>query len=226
MKNALTPSTGRFEFTSAGAMHAYFRGQPDANNSLILDLLPQAAIDYINANPLHTYYIDAVLRLTAPPVKTPSPATGPWMVGFANHTAYTQSDTFFGYLHLSDSDLSDAQNKLAYPAVGTSGIIGNASSSPATGPVIISQVGRTGLPSNWSTSFRYLVNWVPPKTLGGNVQYGSSFILYSATVKDLTASGQTYAQMQTLRNNQRSADFGTGGRYDSETWTDPTAVVW
>ena len=42
----------------------------------------------------------------------------------------------------------------------------------------------------------------------------------------LTASGRTYAAVKAIRDAQVAAEFGAGGRYDGEVYTDPSTVTW
>lgn len=65
-----------------------------------------------------------------------------------------------------------------------------------------------------------------PKQSGSNIAGGMSFIFYSAYVEDMSVSGRRWQDISAWRIAQKNADFGAGGRYFGETWTDPAAAVW
>lgn len=212
------------ELTSAGALHGFFNNAEPSNTIGSYRIaLPQALIDYIHANNGNTFYLDAVIRGTQEPVYISSPVGTDWMVGIS--TGGSGGETLFGIRNLGDTDLPDTNNHLIYPASSWTGVELSRRDLWMQGPAM-AQTMRSGNPVDFDSSAKGEVNWQGPSAPGSVLQGGQSYIFYSLYIEDCTVSGRTLTEIRAWRDSQFSSDFGPGGRYSNEVWTDPVTYSW
>lgn len=227
--NSFASDTGAVELTSAGALHAYVNNALSGSGSFEVDILPDALRDYILANPAHNYYVGSVLRRTAEAVEVASPNSIDPFLGIYKSGDFSGGGSWYMTGWEADSDDDDNTNTYVYPTAGYSTAIGVARGVLTLNAVAHSKAGRqVSNPGNWLEGDTIIGRafWRQPRAPGGTLQGGTSFILYSLYVEDLTVSGRTYNEVNALRTAQVAADFAGGGRYDGETWTNPAGVSW
>lgn len=225
---------GRLELTSAGGLHGYVN--PVSGNSAqiaAINILPAPLLAFIQANPAFEFYMDSVVRRTAEPVEIASSNGGsaPAYVAIRDGSQTGGSNTFYGLYMLSNTGNSAAQNTLLYPAGSWTAVSTgyNEDALELDAPALNSIARAYELPSAWASTtdpIRGRVQWTPPVSPGGTLQHGTSFILYSVYLECLTLSGRTHAEIRALRQAQLDTEFGPGGLYHTETWTNPTSVSW
>jgi len=217
----------RFEMTSGGGLHVYMN--PVAGSSRIdLTFMPDQLRDYILANPTNDYYFDAVIRRTSKGIQISSPSKTTPYVGFYEAGSLDASAAFL-LDGEHDSDETDADNFTLYPRASDSNI--GRSESTVIDDVAVWNAAAisslsAGLQAATPADVYGRVMWNDAASPGGITQGAPSFVVYSIMIEDLTVSGRTWATVSALREAQFDAEFGTGGKYDSETWTDVDAVAW
>lgn len=227
--------SGAFEQTSKGALHGYFNtavaAGVAATENWRLDL-PQALVDYVVANPTHSYYVDAVLRSTADPKKYTSSLTQvPPLAAItviSSGAAGGGTEALFQVKNLANSTLSDAQACQVLPAASYDYVDFQARDLWQPAPLLShARVGRSGgLPADFDAEAVGFVRWAGVANSGANLAGGQSFVLYSLYVEDCTVSGRLNSAVRAWREAQVATDFAIGGRYHGEAWTDPAGVSW
>lgn len=224
MSDVGSGAASRLERTSKNALHGFFDQTVASAGTQDFKIgLPQCLIDYIIANDGHEFYFDAIIRGTQDPVYNAAANSLAWMGGIFDGTS--ASDTQFGFKNQSDSDLSDANNHLIYPASSYDGVLfsGRDIWSDALSHI---RAARESNATSLGSETVGEVAWVGPKAPGDILQGGSGFVFYNMYIEDCTASDRSYVDALAWRTAQYAIDFAEGGRYYGETWTDPASAVW
>lgn len=100
------------------------------------------------------------------------------------------------------------QTSITGPQAG--GVIPWGSSSLAPG------IGSTGVITNGAV--------FDPTSNSSNKDKADSHIIYRVYLEDLTISGRTYATVEAADGALFTAAFGTGGRFNGDTFTNPTTI--
>jgi hypothetical protein len=214
------------ELTSKGALHGMMRLVSGVQTlAYTIDMLPAAIAAYIAANPTHAYYSDMVIRVT----RAPNRASGGGIRYNAYVTAGGTSTTQILVAPMGqDTDSGKAFSNYMVPSASQSRRSFGQDVSLNTGSILHPAIATSGeLPqAGWPNSNPVVgrLLWAPPANT--TVLGGASFILYSIYLEDLTTSGRTPAQVAATRAAMNVIDFGSGGRYEGDTFTDPETIIW
>lgn len=210
---------GKFERTGKGGFHGIVSQANALNQNADTAgvVWPTSVKDYLAANQSHDFYVSTWLRFTRL-------ATG--TRGTARHGLIdTSTGSFFAGLGvLMTNDNQDLQG----PSGGPTGK--HTTGLDALGaPAYAAWSGPTTKPSGASSGASGGAGWGP----SGNISYAffpnanqhwASWILYRLYLEDLTVSGRTFAQVDALDFAAYTAAFAAGGRYNGDTFTNPTTI--
>lgn len=216
-------SYGLIERSGKGGLHVAVR-----QSSAIAELhgynieLPDAVMSYMIANPAHNYYVSQWRKLTRAAAST-SPDGAKTFVGIEASGA----GGFSRHCHVSGQELPQSSNRIGRNVYGaglnalgdTAAAISGpytAGSSPtpstaqyATGLArSVGQFGSVQRQNNYSVLLAALPSWV----------------FYRAYIEDLTVSGRTHAEVAAIDETLFNESFGSGGRFDGDTYTAPATV--
>ncbi|AOZ68727.1 hypothetical protein LPB142_04855 [Rhodobacter xanthinilyticus] len=228
-ENSFAAGEALFELTSAGALHCAINQSIAAQTHGVEIGHSQEVLDYMAANVGHVFYADF---LTAPTSLNAYSATITYtsvgwdcLIGDRNVT--DELDLFVGFKIVPSSAVGQRYYR---PNAVSSTVLGVAGSNPSTDTRWHFATARevtSGLDfTNYRASFRWRGSraW-SGGSVNGNVG-GQSHVFYSSYIEDLTVSGRPYSSVYAMRAAQIAADFGAGGRYYGESWTNPASVVW
>ena len=220
-------STGRLERTAKGGLHVIMpTGTVDAALGVAIPM-PAAIVNYLAANPGHAIFASLWGYLTRPTDGTqgwaaadsgdPSGAGSgsSLLFSFGNDgTNYPAGSTRVGFRRAPAGAWRPSGNANIAP----SPFILNNGLTGYTGTVGAARRGKAFAVGASGTQFRPF----PGAATGGN----PSGVFYRFYMEDLTVSGRTYAQLDTLDFAAYTAQVLTaGGRYYGDTYTSPSAVA-
>lgn len=220
----MSGAKGSLERTKKGGIHVIFS---QVNNTDATDrtrytlILPQPIRAYLDANTDHSIFLSvwgrSTRRTTANPAQVVSLAgldagTGSYRAFINENGANRPSsgDTYLGSRGSGAVPLGNYIQNIA--AKGTVGSY-KSDASP-TERARLWAIGNIGLLNTYNAGEQ-------PAPLG----HSGSHILYRAYLEDLTVSGRTYAQVDSMDNDYYTEEVLTpGGRYYGDTFTNPTTL--
>lgn len=171
--------------------------------------------DYLEANILtHQFYVSSWIRLTRKAITNSAiQSVLHWTQNTSNYAYHTSSG-----VPTTTPNTNKASN------------INTVTSDLASAGLI--QLAVTG----WTGDQQYITNdteaYQPAFAIGAvdawagsNYNKCDSHILYRAYIEDLTVSGRSYADVAALDLSLFNTAFGAGGRFASDTYSDPAVAV-
>lgn len=201
--NTLTATDGLVERTSKGGLHFIISQATGAANRKF-SLSNEAIRAYMAANPGHGYFVSLWASVT----RRDASATVPGPL-----------QRFVGFIGTASNDTESVRlatgNKLTVaPSANRSGVKESATPIVLDSPINVSgahsQIPALGTNADYVFAGHFNADLV-------NV--GASWILYRVYLEDLTISGRTYAQVSGTDNTLFNAAFGSGGRYNGDTYS-------
>lgn len=209
------------ERTAKGGIHSAHSQTVAVSGGIYLPV-PLAILNYIAANPTHSYYQSIWGRLTRPgnstaswatiQLVTPAAATNLLFSVGNDGTNYPNGATRIGYRRLPAGGWRPA----AAPSLVPGPMFANTGVSQYTGTPDATRSGkaigeRAGNPYAGSSA----------------AADQTSAVLYRSYLEDLTVSGRTYSQVDTIDYNlfQEQVVAASGGRYSGDTFTSPTTLT-
>jgi hypothetical protein len=185
--------------------------------------MPAAIKTYLRANPNHDYYFGVWDRIT----RTANVGgSGTWSVTGA--IMNTSSATGNALAYFITGGVGDGVIPLAGAKRGGRRID---PAINAEGPTYrsLGTLEWTGAaPANDAALRDHLALWGAVEAYANSLIAGTnaapSWVLYRLYVEDLTVSGRTWAEVDTLDHALWAEAFGVGGRFAGDTFTDPDTV--
>ncbi|KZF01650.1 MULTISPECIES: hypothetical protein [unclassified Rhodococcus (in: high G+C Gram-positive bacteria)] len=221
--NALTGSVGLLERSSKGGIHAIVtQGTLALSAGGAAILVPTAIRQYMFDNPTHGIYMSQWTNRTRAQTLT----TGTTNFKFAI-SASSSALANYKLGHVSLGSQSERPTSASGTFLGKrTGVSGNEVGSQF---VNSASNGWTGTaPTSLATLSAYGFNVGSPLTSPTTNRQASGFsseIFYACYIEDLTVSGRTYAEVDALDQAAFTAAFGTGGRYNGDTYTAPSTIA-
>lgn len=221
--NALAGSVGLLERSAKGGIHAIVtQGTLALGAGGAAVLVPPAIRQYLLDRPNNHIYMSQWTNRTRAQLLT----SGTTNFKFAI-SASSSALANYKLGHISYGTASER------PASAASTFLGKRTgpSGNELGPQIVNSAssGWTGTAaSTLATLSAYGFNVGSPATSPTTNRQASGFsseIFYGCYIEDLTVSGRTYAEVDALDLAAFNAAFGPGGRYNGDTFTNPSAVA-
>jgi len=210
----MSGTTGKVERTPRGGIHAIQSQTQTASNQGFQAQIPLAIIDYIKANPSHSYYFSH----WAKPTKI---ATGSNDV-FGGASQSAGDSYLFG---LGTVSAGGSQGGTSLGVVGKDrGVLNTPMirNQGVTNPAV-SFTGQV------STAGRYSIfelgNFLTINAGAGKAGLHGAHVFYRGYIEDLTVSGRTYDAANAADLAEFNKQFNAGGRYYGDTVpTDPATL--
>lgn len=197
------------EKTAKGGLH----GWTTAKDTGVRMISPKSLIsDYMENNTSHTFFVSLSHRITRPKGND---------VNKASYSGATSNDSMSLWAF-------DSVNR--FPPNGNEHLVGYDRQGVAdnTIGVVYRAQASKGIYSSFgdfTPPFEQVAGW----KVGDNCnwEYDSSnkqrpaHVFYSFYVEDLTVSGRTFEEVNTIYKARHDKMFATGGKYDGDTWTTP-----
>ncbi|MET3517794.1 hypothetical protein ABIC63_005599 [Pseudacidovorax sp. 1753] len=212
------------ERTGRGGVHGIITqsGTQAASGNLNWQILLPAAIrNHIFANrATRKFFFSVWWKTTRPGLQGSSQAVA-WATGQTGATS--------NYLFHTESGIPR-------PSAGAASHLGSRA-APATtetvAPVGSNRIANVGVNGQVGTGLATATDVNPLAFVGTGGPWGGlnfdkapSRILYRAYVEDLTASGRAYADVDAIDYALWQAAFGSGGKFNGDTYTDPASLAW
>lgn len=215
------------ERTSKGGIHLAVGQSPSSfpSNTFWRAEIATAIKQYILANLNHSYFFSSTFRITRAGLQSSAPV-------FFSTIAVGGS----AYLATVYANQLSAGTQLAtYPSTstGASTFLGARSDSGYAAETNIARLGDVAVSGWQGTSpasaaaiyaHAFQVGRTSPVDAGASAKY-PSVVFYRSYLEDLTVSGRSYAQVDSLAYANFQQIFGSGGRYSGDTWTNPASLV-
>lgn len=191
---------GQIERTNKGGLHSILsRTNPIADGEGAAVLFPEWFPQYLADNATHKFGWSVWFNLTR---QTTQPS-GAYVVSLLKNASSSAGFASVPYIGVSNSTPTGRQRN------------GREATPVTPNPAEMALESRRHLMSfGKSSDFNRTVP-------GANLP---SHAFYRATVEDLTVSGRTYADFVTQDTALYNAAFSTGGRYENDTFTNPTSL--
>lgn len=172
--------------------------------------VPAALMSWLVARPSHAFYLSLIGQMTRDTASATFDLAGLHAAGSQDLASINQSITtknVFGYPPASNARYLDGRL---------------AQYSPFLSNIAVSS--HTLSASFAATVREEFLCW--GERSGSTVTVGApSFVVYSAYLEDLTVSGRTYAEVDEIEKALFDERFAPGGRYDADSWTNPSTVA-
>lgn len=201
------------EWTAKKGLHTIVSQSPGiANNDATGFGWPDAIANYVHANtPGHDFYISLWWRTTRAQLTTAAPQP---LSAFAGFTAPASNFLYYARLINGFQPPANADNVTPNTLAEHFGSIKcNAWTGSKPGSVPLDTENR------WLWNIGARGGWS-----GANLTTAPSGALYRTYVEDLTVSGRAYDTVRTMDKARFAADFGSGGRFFGDTFTNPTTI--
>lgn len=222
--DALTGVAGcKAEITAKGGLHGIVTTAviPGSTRVRLAGTTPAALLAYLVANPNHAYYMGMIGRVTRNHAVAGYPTCA--LGGVSPPTDYiagTTSNYGFGI-----GQALAGGNVAGAPSSSDSHYINRRVDSNQPYFSDIAVQGHTIVSAAALTQGRGEIFTMGERINTDNTAGWPSHILYTLWVKDLTVSGQTYAQASAEGLALFNSRFGAGGRYVGDSFTAPSAVT-
>ncbi|CDZ92310.1 hypothetical protein QM735_00765 [Rhodococcus ruber] len=214
--NTIAAGSGLVERTSKGGLHVIMSKTASVAAQVLTLDLTTALMTYLNANPGHSLFLSAWGRTTRARTIGSGPAAIP-LVGLRS----TSTSTFTPWTSLYHAS---SGNIATDPGTSNTNYIGRTVGTLSSGlGSFRADLGITSRAASWvstlNTRFVELGNALSTAT-----NHAPSQILYAVCLEDLTVSGRSYIEASQMDAALYAQAFGAGGRYASDTFTNPTTL--
>lgn len=207
IENSITdPAKGKVEVTAKKGLHGIISQTNDITSGNDFQiLLPNLIKNYISANINRGFFASVWDRKTRLPLTSTTAFFGLNVYNSGNlATVFQSGNSGIGGANLgyrgSPTDLNTLGNKVF-----------NSGFNQITGSLQTPNVSGFKFGSGWAYG-------------GFEFNKACSQILYQIHIVDLTAAGLTYAQADALDLAAWNAAFGAGGRFENDTFTNPSTL--
>ena len=223
--NGLSSTTGLLERTTKGGIHAIVtQGTLAAGAGGAAVMLPTAIRQFLFDHPTNDIYMSQWTNRTRASLLSSGTSNLKFAIsstasGLANYKA--------GHISYG-SGINSSRPNTGVNLLGARVPVGGGNDVGAQ----IANVGSGGWTGTVAASLAALTaygfNVGSPATTPVTNRQASGFsseIFYACYVEDLTVSGRTYAEVDALDLAAFTAAFGTGGRYNGDTYTAPSTIA-
>ncbi|AKJ72045.1 hypothetical protein [Gordonia alkanivorans] len=224
--NTVSAATGMVERTAKGGLHVIAKKTGTVAGESVLAHMSTQLQEYLNANSTHALYLSAWARATRARTIGSGPTAVP-VAGLRREHSTVHTGWLSAY-YASSGNVATNPGTTSPNYINRT--IGALSSGVGSYRVALGITGRNDTVWGASVLSSRLIEL--GNVMTGNEDHAPSTIVYACQLVDLTVAAaelglsvaQAYDEADAIDAAEYAAAFGTGGRYASDTFTDPTTI--
>lgn len=209
-----SPANYKIEFSARKGLHALISQANIAASQSVKLALPTALLSYLYNNTGRSYYVSYWSMITRAALTQVTADMGMFQASSAANNLFVFAD-------------KETHPLTAPQRVGMRAVPALANAPIPVGSVFrnVATLGVSGaLPAQGNIWAGWKAGAEPSAYSGFEAAKAKSVILYRMYIEDLTLSGRTYAQVDAIDYGLYQAAFAAGGRFASDTFTNPATM--